>query len=314
LIEIDGSLLSNIHFKWSAKNKPIATIRRGEMVKIKIPDSSTNQIRKDWGASDLEKLDFSKVDACVGPIYVDDARKGDTLEVELLNIEPGELGWSMITRDFGFLKHIFSPELVFWDLSDGYAVPRGNFLKGVKVPIQPFLGIVGVAPANGEFDVIPPQVFGGNMDNRLLKKGARLYLPIFVDGALLSVADPHAAQGDGEVTGTAIETDATVTLRVNVLHEKPPKSPVILSSEKETEVLACTGISDDLYEAAKLALENALDQLERRGFTRKEAYVLCSVAGDLRISEIVDEPNLSVTMILPVQLIREHQKALEAEP
>lgn len=289
----------------------MARIRKGEEVKVVIPDSSTNQIKENWSSSDLKKLDFSKVDASVGPIYVEGAHKGDTLEVELVSVEPGEFGWSMISEEFGFLKHVFAPELVVWDISRGYAIPRKKFLEGVKVPVEPFLGIVGVAPPTGEYGMIPPQRFGGNMDNRLLKSGAKLYLPVFVDGALLSVGDPHAAQGDGEVTGTAIETSATAVLRIGVVHGDPPKFPVILSNEKGSEVLACTGISSDLYQASRLALDNALDQLERRGFTKKEAYVLCSVAGNLRISEIVDEPNFLVTMAVPTRFIQQHQKGSE---
>jgi acetamidase/formamidase len=158
----------------------------------------------------------------------------------------------------------------------------------------------------GEFGMIPPRAFGGNMDNRLVTAGATLELPVFVEGAMLSVGDPHASQGDGEVCGTGIETSADVRLEVSVHRPARPLAFPRLRSVPAPplpgEHLVAMGIAPDLREAARLAVENMLDALADLGFDTKSAYALLSVAGDLRLSEVVDEPNYVVSMTLAASL------------
>lgn len=180
---------------------------------------------------------------------------------------------------------------------------------GVRVPLEPFLGIMGVAPAEyGEHSTVPPRAVGGNLDNRHLRPGTRLILPVEVPGALFSCGDGHAAQGDGEVCGTAVETSVAATLRFSVLPGAEPDSPrALVGAPVERPVdsghLVTTGIGGDLYDGARQAVRSMIDVLvSEQGMTRQEAYVLCSVAADLKVSQIVNVPNWAVSTYLPLSV------------
>lgn len=297
---IDGFKNENLHFRWSPANIPVEHVSPGETLTIKIPDSSTKQIQKDFNSEDLKKIDDSKVDAAVGPVYVDGAEKGDTLKIEIKSIEVGTWGWSAIMKDFGALSPEFDDRLVIWDINKTEArCMNKGFLDNVKIPINPFLGIIGTAPGNGEFGMIPPRNFGGNMDNKFLGAGSVLYLPVNVNGALLSFADPHASQGDGEVCGTAIETSCTAVVKVDLIKGKAIKYPRIESrGNAGTDCIISMGIEDSLEKSAKAAIWEMIGILSEYGFSREEAYILCSVAGNLKISEMVDMPDYVVSMEL----------------
>ena len=251
-------------------------------------------------------IDHSKLDAAVGPIYVDGANPGDVMEITIQSIEPSNWGWTTISENFGFIKNRFRERLIIWDISDGSARPRGEFLRGISIPVFPFLGIIGLAPEAGEFGMIPPRVFGGNMDNRLLGPGSKVYLPVNVEGGLLSLADPHAAQGDGEVCGTAIETPAEAVISVRILSGVAIGEPRAYSVDRGLgEVIVTMGIDADLHVATVKAVESMLLELREYGFSLEEGYALCSVAGNLRISEVVDEPNFVVSMLFPKDIARQ---------
>lgn len=296
--------MENIHFRWTPANKPIERVKQGEEFRVIIPDSSTMQMRQEYTRNDMSKIDDSKFDGAVGPLFVEGAEPGDTLEVDISSIGTGEWGWTAILGNFGLLKGKFGEELIIWDLKDGYATPRGHVLEGIKVPLSPFLGVVGVAPSEGEFGMIPPQYFGGNMDNRLLKAGSRLFLPVHNTGALLSFSDPHGAQGDGEVCGTAVETSADIIVSVKVHKGKEIRFPRLFSTDPGIgNVMVAMGIGPDMNEATRNATLEMVDLLSEHGFTREEGYALCSVAGLLRLSEVVDEPHFVVSMVMPEELV-----------
>jgi acetamidase/formamidase len=303
LIQIDGTLPQNIHYRWSKKNKPIARIPVGEVLRITVPDSSVNQVQQHWTKEDLKHIDTSKFDGASGPVWIEGAESGDALEVEILDVTPGSWGWSATDEYFGLFRERFEDNLTFWDIADGYATSRSRFLMGVRIPVATFLGVMGVAPEEGEFTMVPPQPFGGNMDNRLLVPGAKLYLPVMTEGALFSVADPHAAQGDGESGGTGLETTATATFRFNLIKQMKINFPRAIVRQFGREYLLAMGISDDLYKASQASMDNMISELNRRKFSEAEAYTLCSLAGDLRISEMVDEPNHVVSMVVPMDLL-----------
>ena len=302
---LDGMIASNVHFKWRPDNPPVLRVHPDEPFEVNIPDSSTSQIKPTFTVKELGGIDESKFDGAVGPVYVDGATPGDTLEVILDDIKVGDWGWTAILNNFGLLKGSFRETLVIWEINDGWATTKGDFLSGIRIPVHPFLGVIGTAPSEGEFGMIPPRYFGGNMDNRLLTKGSHLFLPVNREGGLISFADPHASQGDGEVCGTAIETSARVSVRIRLHKNAKFKKPIITTSEEEVgERIVTMGISNDLYVGAKEALLQMIDYLSERGFTPEEAYVLCSIGGNLRISEIVDEPNYVVSLVLPKNLTR----------
>jgi len=302
---IDGTNLKNLHFKWSSSNKPVAFVKQGEIFSVLIPDSSTMQVKENWKSEDLSKMESSLVDGAVGPIYVEGAKKNDVLQIEILDIQVGSWGWSSTERNAGLIKGRFEDNLTIWKLKDGFGESKSDFLKGTRIPLDPFLGVMGVAPEKGEYGMMAPQPFGGNMDNRLLTSGSTLFLPINVDGALFSVADTHAAQGDGEAGCTGLETSATALLRVQVKQGSPIRFPRAISRSGPRTLLVTMGISNDLYEASKFAMEEMIDELSKRGYSGNEAYVLCSLIGNLRISELVDEPNHVVSMTVPTEVLHD---------
>jgi acetamidase/formamidase len=178
---------------------------------------------------------------------------------------------------------------------------------GGKVPLKPFTGTIGVAPAEpGLHSIVPPRQVGGNMDVRDLSAGTVLYLPVEVAGALFSVGDTHAAQGDGEVCGTAIESPMTVVLTFDLVKDAGLRTPRFTTAGPVARHLdgkgyeVATGIGPDLFQAARDALSGMIDLLSaRHGMSPVEAYMLCSVCADLRICEIVDQPNWVVGLYFP---------------
>lgn len=297
-----------IHFGWDNSIEPVLTIRSGDSVAVDVQDASGGQLVPGSNHSDLASLDFARVNPVCGPIYVEDARPGDVLAVEILAVDPGGYGWTGLIPGFGLLADRFtSPWLHMWELEGG----RAALTDGVSVPLQPFCGVLGVAPAEiGLHSVIPPRRVGGNLDTRQLGPGATLYLPIEVEGALFGVGDTHAAQGDGEVCGTAIEAPMSVELRLSVrrdLDVEAPEFDVTRPLERPAAAAAgyhaTTGVGPDLMAATRQAVERMIAYLERHhGLEAEQAYALCSVAVDLKISEVVDMPNWVVSAFLPKDL------------
>jgi acetamidase/formamidase len=181
------------------------------------------------------------------------------------------------------------------------------FGQWAKVPLKPFAGTIGLALAEpGRHSMLPPRRVGGNMDVRDIATGTELYLPVEVAGALFSVGDTHAAQGDGEVCGTAIESPMSVALKFELIKQAPLAFPRFTTPGPVTRHLdrqgyeVCTGIGPDLMEAARAAVRGMVELLsQRHGMPAVQAYMLCSICGDLRISEIVDLPNWTVSFYFP---------------
>lgn len=238
-----------------------------------------------------------------GPIAIAGARPGDVLEVEILDIQHHGWGWTSCRPGSGLLED-FGPRLKIWHFTGDWA----EFRPGIRIPIMPFLGVMGVAPAEpGAHSTAPPRAAaGGNLDIRHLTRGARLYLPVQVPGALFSVGDGHAAQGDGEVCITAIEAPLTATLRFQVHRDRPLAAPAFftpgpLTRAHEAGYYATTGVGPDLFAAAQQAVRGMVDHLQQhRGLDRDDAYMLCSVAVDLKISEVVNRPHWVVSAYLPL--------------
>lgn len=300
------------HLRWSNKQPPVLTISSGDTVTFDVIDSSNGQITIDSDTSTLESFKLDLADPAVGPVYVRDAEPGDALKVEVLSLETEDWGWTAVFPGFGLLTNDYTePHLKIWkfDMETGYA----ELKPGVRVPLRPFLGIMGIAPAaEGEFPTIPPTVVGGNIDCRDLVTGSTLYLPVQVPGALFSCGDGHAAEGHGEVCGTAIETNMKATLRLTVCKNHPwvqsphmllPPQPPPPAAFPDKGQYATMGIDSDILQAARKATRAMIEWLEAtKGLTRAEAYILCSIAGDLKIAEAVNVPNYAVTMNMPLNI------------
>jgi acetamidase/formamidase len=303
------------HLKWDHSISPIATIASGDVIDFNLLDASCGQIGPDATVETISNLDFSRVDQVNGPIYVTGAEPGDTLQVEILDVRPADWGWTAIIPGFGLLADEFpEPALKIWRLADGWA----EFASGIRIPLDPFCGEIGLAPgAAGELSTIPPYRHGGNMDTKHLTNGATLYLPVEAPGALYSMGDGHAAQGDGEVCGTAIETPMHATVRLTVRKDLTVPEPQFLTRgplaprTNTAPYYAVDGIAPDLLEAARKAVRHMIAYLERTyNLSRPEAYMLCSVAVDLKISEVVDAPNWIITAFLPQSIFT----SIEAQP
>jgi acetamidase/formamidase len=294
------------HLAWDAAIPPVLRVASGDVVSFDVLDSSCGQLTPDSTVEDIVALDFSRVDQVAGPVYVEGAEPGSTLEVEILELEPADWGWSASIPGFGLLADEFpDAALRISHLADGLA----EFLPGVRIPLAPFFGVLGVASPGEPRGTIPPTESGGNMDTRHLVAGTRLWLPVSVPGALFSLGDGHAAQGDGEVCGTAIETLMRARLRLTVrtdLRVTAPEfeTPGPLGSATNTGPwFAADGIGPDLFEAARDATRRMIERLgTRHRLSAADAYMLISVAGELRISEVVDQPNWIVTCYMPTSI------------
>jgi acetamidase/formamidase len=294
------------HLAWDPAIPPIETVESGSIVEFDLLDASGGQLTATSTVEDLGRLDFERVDQVNGPIAVVGAEPGDTLQIELLEFEPADWGWTASIPGFGLLADQFADPYLRITRVPGLG-GRAEFLPGIRVPIVPFCGEIGVAPVTGPRSTIPPDLHGGNMDTRHLTAGSTLFLPVFHDGARLSMGDGHAAQGDGEVCGTAIETPMRALVRLTVRKDLHVTGPEFMTSDLPATPAgrryATDGVGPDLLGAARDAVRRMIDWLGREhGIAPVDAYLLTSVAIDLRISEIVDMPNYVVTAHCPLSL------------
>jgi formamidase len=331
------------HNRWHPELPPAASVRPGEVLTIETRDGVAGQLTRSSAHADCGALDLGLAHPLTGPVHVEGAEPGDVLEVHFLAYQTSDFGVNGVIPGFGFLADIFTePFLVPWEL-DGETA-RSPELPGVAVPAAPHAGVVGVAPSHELMELqrereetiraaggpvaeglpesahpaaaapglrtIPPRETGGNLDIRRLTAGSTLLLPVHVPGALFSVGDVHFAQGDGEVCGTGIETEAAVTVRLE-LRKAPhwaPRFPAYLApAQPERACFATTGISEhdamDLTAAARAALLAMVDWLEaEHGLSRPAAYCLCSACVDLHLSQVVDVPFPLVSALCPLDV------------
>ncbi|OAX37974.1 Acetamidase/Formamidase [Rhizopogon vinicolor AM-OR11-026] len=300
---------------WDNSIPPALHVKSGDEITFDCLDASNGQLTAESTVKSLGTLDFALLDQVNGPVYVDGAQPGDTLQVDVLRIENPEWGWTALIPGFGLLADEFTaPALKIWKLESDSDSEEGfawfDKEKGMKVPLRPFAGEMGVVQKKkGAFSTIPPYHTGGNIDTKHVTVGSTLFLPIEVEGALFSIGDGHAAQGDGEVCGTAIETPMKVTVRLSVRKDKPyTKTPhfstPVVKHKSEEEYYCTTGVDSDMREATRSAVRNMIEFLVAEyGLDRVGAYMLCSVAGDLRMHEVVDMPNYVIGMMIPKSVL-----------
>lgn len=285
------------HNKFSAGIEPAITVPSGSVIEAFTHEATGGQLNIDSEASDLSGLDFDLVHTLTGPVYVESAEPGDVLAVRLLEIDPGDWGWMAIIPGFGFLADEFDGSVLRTFELDN-AAGNVTFAEGIEVPLRPFAGVMGVAPDTDEMlNTIPPRANGGNLDDPHLVAGTTVYFPVFVPGGLFSIGDTHAVQGLGEVSGTAMESPMRVVYEISVIKG----GRAIPEPQYEADdYYATTGFATTIDEAAKKATRYMIDYLvSEKGLSREDAYMLCSLAGDLKIAETVDVPHMLVTMHLP---------------
>ncbi|MCS7038611.1 MAG: acetamidase/formamidase family protein [Anaerolineae bacterium] len=302
---------TKVHHKWDKNNPPAIVIEPGDTVHFETEEVSGGQVTPGCSADVFRHLNFDLLYPLAGPVYVNGAEPGDILEVEILHLRPLNWGWTGIIPGLGLLAEDFTePYIRHFDLSNGYSAA---LREDIHIPLQPFCGVMGVATDDeGPLDVLPPTKGGGNIDTRHLNVGAKLYLPVYVPGALFSAGDCHAAQGDGEVCVTGIECPMQFSLRFRVIKGRtlPPWRYQFLTPPGSLQprydargYFATTALGPDLMTNAKNAVRGLIDWLvATKGLSREDAYILCSLAADLKISQIVDAPNWGVSAYLALSV------------
>jgi acetamidase/formamidase len=260
-------------------------------------DSSGGQVGPRSTLADFLAIDRTRIHALTGPIWIDGAEPGDVLQIDVLDVQHKGWAWSSVLTGLGFLDQRFTEPYFFpWQLDSD----TSRSLAPATVPLRPFCGVMGVAQAAaGEFRTRPPGPFGGNLDVRELSAGAALYLPVLVRGALFSAGDAHAAQGDGEVCINGMECPAEVTLRFTLHKHRPLAGPLLEAAARTGEdgpawVVVESGT--DAFATAQAATGRLIDLLAAEwGFAEVDAYLLCSVAMRLRLSQVVNRPMVTVS-------------------
>ena len=289
------------HNKFSKLIPPVLTVPSGAVIKAETSEASDGQLHAKAGLDDLINIDFGPIHPLTGPVYVEEAEVGDILAVDVLKIELHDYGWQAIVAGFGFLTDRFpDPKLKVHAIDKVRKTMQ--FSDKVTIPLMPFAGVMGVAPDTEEMlSTIPPRENGGNMDDPSIVEGTTVYFPVLVKGGLFSIGDTHAVQGLGEVCGTALEAPMTITYRLRVLKDKP----AIKEPQYETDqYYAVTGFGDTIDKATKKAVNFMIDHLVANyDISDEDAYMLCSLVGDLKIAEVVDVPNMLVTMHFPKSIL-----------
>jgi acetamidase/formamidase len=289
---------------------PVATVEPGETVRFATLESG-------WSPEPFDVTDLAgrrrhpawtpeSGHALSGPVAVRGARAGQVLRIRIEAVEPGGWGTTFVNArptPFNQRYGLTGSAVHRWTLDPVAGVGRNQ--HGHTVALRPFLGVIGMPPAEpGRHSTIPPRRHGGNLDCRELVAGSTLWLPIPVDGALLSVGDGHAAQGDGEVSGTAIECPMDrVELTLDVLPDllgAPVRTPVARTPAGWVTM----GVADDLDEAMAIALDAMLDVMAAlHGVGRSDALALASVVVDLRVTQVVNQV-VGVHAVLPWGALR----------
>jgi acetamidase/formamidase len=290
---------------FDAARRPVLTVDSGDTVTVdtlpagdvKELPSDTSRIRADHRLLLEQAARGSGPHPVNGPIYVKGAEPGDVLQIDILDVKPNQdWGFVAIQPLLGTLPEEFTDyETLIVDIDVAHNVARLPW--GTSLPLEPFFGIMAVAPPAewGRQSTIVPRAFGGNMDNKALNAGTTLYLPVFNEGALFSVGDGHGMQGDGEVCITALETGLTGTFRLSVRKDLKLKGPF---AESPTHLISI-GLDEDLDDAAKQAVREMVRELcARTNLSRNQAYMLCSLTGDLKVTQLVDI-NKGIHMMLP---------------
>jgi len=295
---------SVIHHQWDSDLEPILAIDSGDTVYYDIKVAGDGQVWPGASYSDT-RFDFDTIYNLSGPVWVNGAEPGDTLQVDILELRHGDWGWAAFLPDFGLLPDEFPHGYVrTFTLKDEAA----EFVPGIRIPLAPFCGTMGTHPGEpAKISPFPPHRGCGNIDNRHLTSGSTLWVPVHLPGALFSCGDPHAAQGDGEVSVTALEAPLSGSLRFT-LHKHSISTPRFTVPANSSAIRAggyqaTMGISPDLMDGSRLAVRAMIEWLTGScGLTADDAYLLCSITGDLRIIEVVDAGVWNVAMTMPMAI------------
>jgi amidase len=280
-------------FSLSSEARAVARIKPGDSVELETADCFGDQVRSE--VDTRVAVDWEHINPATGPVFVEGVEPGDVLSVLIERVDVADRGVMAVSDDFGVLRDRFQGMAFAIIPIEGGAAA----VAGASVPVRPMIGVIGVAP---EGDAVPcgsPGPHGGNMDTRLIGRGAMLYLPVFVPGALLAAGDLHAAMGDGEICGTGVEVAGSIQLRVDARRDLQLANPVV----ETAEVVAAIASAETLDEAAEMATRDMADLLTQRlGLSDTEATLLMSAAGQLQVSQVVD-PLKTARFAMPKKIL-----------
>ncbi|MCF8033185.1 MAG: acetamidase/formamidase family protein [Desulfarculaceae bacterium] len=281
----------HIHHVFAPSVPPVLTVQPGARLEVETRDASNGQIRPGLNTP----VDRSRLLPVTGPIAVEGAKPGDTLMVTIERIDLAPAGHAWIRPGLGLLG--LNPDDPLY-VREFQVADDVELAPGLRVPLRPMVGIVGVATPS-ETLTRYPGVHGGNLDCVDLTQGHQLLLPVLVPGGNLSLGDVHAAMGEGEVSGSGVEIDAEVSLTIGLAPDTPLEGPVILAPHK-TLFLASAPTLD---QAVMAALQRAVKaQVERMGVSEKDAYMFASIAGNARICQVVNG-DATVAFELPKEVL-----------
>lgn len=288
-------------YAFSPDNAPALTVPSGSVVAIDTCDCFADQLQTP--ADTLASLDWARINPATGPVFVEGAKPGGVLKVFIESIEVGKQGVMATGKDLGVLGDRFeglTSRIV--PFSDGKAVWDDK----VSLPLDPMIGVIGVAPAEGSLNCGTPGPHGGNMDNRMIRAGATLYLPVFVEGGLFACGDLHAVMGDGEVCVSGVEVPGTVTVRLEALPALSLKNPV-LENDEVFETIASAETLDDAVTAAVGDMADLL--VARLPLSLEEVVMLMSATGNAQICQVVD-PLKTARFLMPKWVLAAYGFAL----
>lgn len=290
-------------YKFSPDMEAITTVSPGDVFKVETNDCFYQQITSEKQV--LTEIDYDRLNPATGPIFVEGAEPGDLLKLKIVSIDVKDRGVAAVVPDEGVLgDQVTKPIIRVIEIEDGHAI-----FHGVKLPIRPMIGVIGVAPLveDGEWATDSPWKHGGNMDTTDIKAGSTLYFPVGQRGALLALGDCHAIMGDGEICFTGLEIPAEVVLEVDLIKGKATKWPLVETDQHTMVISSGDDLEEAIYEAATQAVNHIKDSL---GIEWEDAYIMASLSVDLKISQVVD-PKATARAAIPKYVIPT-QKLIES--
>jgi amidase len=286
---------AGIIYDFNKKHEPVMTVASGTTIKIETYDCFQNQIQSAETA--VTGIDWNQINPATGPIYVEGAMPGDVLKVKIEKLEIANQGVMVVGPNLGVMGHrITEMEAKIIPIRDGKAI-----FNTVEIPLNPMIGVIGVAPGGEGVNCGTPGSHGGNMDNKMVTEGATLYFPVFTEGALFGLGDFHAAMGDGEISVSGIEVPGKATVTLEVLKDVKLQHPLLENDEVFTQIVS----AETLDQACKQATEEIIDRIvEKTGLPLSEVTMLMSAAGQAEICQVVD-PLITARFVVPKWLLRQ---------
>ncbi len=267
-------------YKFDAGNPPVLTISPGDSVRVETMDCFSDQIQSPEDS--LEEINWERINPATGPIYVDGAQKGDALKITVVEIKIRDQAVMLTGKDLGVLGHkLEGMHFKVMPVKDDEVIFDGS----TSLPLDPMIGVIGVAPEGAGINCGTPDVHGGNMDTRLIREKAVVYLPVWVEGGLLALGDLHAVMGDGEVCVSGAEVAGEVMLEVELAKEINLPTPLVV----DERVLAVIYSHESLDEAVTRSVETMEELVgSKTGLSTAEIAMLLSAGGRVSISQVVD--------------------------